>query len=346
MPVTPRECLVDDRDGVPRRSAVVKSRPRTNGRPSAPKKPGPASYQRTTGDSPLAVAVPSTSIVSVSFRRTPARRTPRRPHSRLGCSPALRRRDRTAARRRRRPGIARSAPATTSPPRARGRTRGPSRERKKTAPEQPAPTSKTIAIATSATTSAVRAREPLPSVRAAVCLSSPARSVREPIHAGMQPASAPAASVIATANATTRPSSVALSSCGVPAETAPRTPTPASAKPPKTPPTAASARDSSSCSRTSDPRRAPSAVRIANSARRPLARANNRFATLAQPIAISMPTAARNTSSVDGCPARVACRPDVHGPSVRRRMIRRQGVGDRRQLLPGLAEFAFEVRRP
>jgi hypothetical protein len=117
--------------------------------------------------------------------------------------------------------------------------------------------------------------------------------------AGRMPTSSPVPSVLATANSRTRASTVSAFSVGSPGGAA-LTMTRVSAHatpPPIAPPSIASRKLSASESRTSVRRPAPSAVRIAESRRRPACLASNRLARLTQTISSTAIVAASRTTS-------------------------------------------------
>ena len=115
------------------------------------------------------------------------------------------------------------------------------------------------------------------------------------------PKSTPTSTAAAAQNATTRASKVTVTDAGrtpagITAGAAARIAAPTAA--PSTPPTAASTRLSVSNWRTTRPRPAPSAERIASSRDRAVARASSRLATLAQQMSSTKPTTPRNSIEV------------------------------------------------
>ena len=165
----------------------------------------------------------------------------------------------------------------------------------------PPPVSSASASATSATTSPRRTRCPL---RSAAPVRPPSLSVlckfaRHDCNAGTIPNASPVTTAMPSVNATTVPSIASSFTrgrfVGLKATSA-RTVHHASSSP-IAPPTSDNNRLSVSNCRMRSHGRAPSAVRIATSFCRAAARASSRFATLAQAIRRTKPTAPRSTNS-------------------------------------------------
>ncbi len=164
----------------------------------------------------------------------------------------------------------------------------------------PAPTIRTSASATSATTSALRVPPPpaSESARPRPCLSASLRLALVRRHAGASPASMPVTSERTRVKARTpasTPTSLTRGSWSPRNATMSLTPKPARKRPSAPPATARSSVSANICCRTRR-RLAPSAVRTAISLRRPRVFARTRLATLAQAIRRTKPTAPRSTS--------------------------------------------------
>ena len=166
----------------------------------------------------------------------------------------------------------------------------------------PPPVSSVSASATSATTSDRRSACPCLSVvpPRPLSFSITWRSPRELCSAGTSPKRTPVTSATVAVNSTTVPSMRQIRRrAGCSPDSAP--PARGCWRPPGTvrarrPPTA-SIRLSTSSPRTSTPRSAPSAVRIATSFCRDAARASSRFATFTHAMSSTSPTAPSSTSS-------------------------------------------------
>ena len=164
---------------------------------------------------------------------------------------------------------------------------------------RPAPISRIVASASSAAARPLRSRGRAPLDARVACLRTSFKSVFAACQAGAMPNSSPVTIVSANANSSTvasmRTSGTGRRFAGITASIASTAHSAASN--PAAPPIDDSTRLSTSSCRSSRPRLAPSAVRTAISFCRDAARASSRFATFADAISSTQPTAQSSTTS-------------------------------------------------